>query len=263
MKKTFILKKLPLLVLVSGLVLTVTFAQSNSGSKNSGDNDTVPKKEKKIRDLDEALFELDKGELELAKALKEIDGEKIEREVRAALKGLDIDMSTMKMDLAKAMKEIDMQKINVEIQKELGDVQKELKGIDGEKLKREIEQSLEKVDFDKIKVELDRIKEIDLSKMKLELENIRPAIEKSMQEAKKEIEKARQEISDYKNLVNALDKDGYLNKNQNYKVEYKNKELTVNGKRLSADVVKKYIEFLEDKEDFTIKKEDDHFNLNK
>ena len=263
MKKVFILKKFPLLLLATGLVLTVTFAQTNPGNNKSTNRDTVPKKDKKIRDLDEALWELDKGELELSKALREIDGEKIEREIRAAMKAMDVDLLKMQESAARAMKEIDFQKVNVDMQKALAEAQKELSTIDTEKMKKEIEQSLAKVDLNKMNAEMQKMKELDLSKMKEELANIRPEIEKSLAEAKKDIAKARQEISDYKNLVHALDKDGFLNKNQNYKVEYKNKELTVNGKKLSADAIRKYSEYLGDKEDFTIKKEDDDLNINK
>lgn len=270
MKKTLV-KKLPVLVLTGGLVLTiVTFAQDNSGKQNPTSNDTFPKKEKKIHDLDEALAELDRGQIELTQALREIDSEKIEKEVRAAMKALELDMGKMKQEMVLALKEVDMQKINAELQKELVDMQKELKGIDGDKLKREIELSIEKIDFEKIKDDLKKVEEIDFSKMKNELQAIRPTIETSMrnarqemEKAKVEIEKAKQEIGDYKNLVNALSKDGYLDKNQNYKVEYKNKELIVNGKKLPGDAVRKYSEFLSDKEDFTIKKEEDNFNINK
>jgi ElaB/YqjD/DUF883 family membrane-anchored ribosome-binding protein len=125
-----------------------------------------------------------------------------------------------------------------------------------------VQDALAKVDMKKIEVELDKLEKIDLSKIKTELESIRPEIEKSMKEAKKSIEKARSEITSYKNLVNALDKDDLLDKKANYKIEYKNHELTVNGKKLSADAVKKYSEFLADKRDFTIQKEADDLNIN-
>src|SRR5687767_6382090 len=99
MKRTF-LKNLPLLVLVGGLALTVvTFAQTSSGSTAGSSTDTIPKKQKQVRDLDEALAELDRGEEELSKAMKEIDGDKIEREIRAAMKNLDVDMAKMKEDI--------------------------------------------------------------------------------------------------------------------------------------------------------------------
>lgn len=286
MKPTFLLKKLPLLLLVSALVVTVAIAQTNSGTKVSGTTDTIPTKQKKVRDLDEALLELDRGEIELNKAMKEIDGEKIEQEIRASLKGLNVDMAKMKEDVARAIKEINMEKINADVQKSLNDVdfqklnadvqkqlaevdmvkirsdiQKALVEVDGEKMKAQVQEALARVDMNKIQVELDKVKNIDLTEMKKELENIRPEIEKSMKEARKEIEKARAEITSYKNLVNALDKDGLLNKKGTYKIEYKNNELTVNGKKLSADVAKKYSEFLSGKKDFTLMKDEDDFNI--
>jgi hypothetical protein len=261
MERTFILKKLPLLVIVSALVLTVTFAQSNAGNNKTSGNDTVPTKQKKVRDLDEALIELDKGEEELKRAMKEIDTEMIEREIREAMKKMDVDMAKMKVDIAKAMKEIDAVKINADIQKGLADMQKELKGVDAEKIKKEVAASMEKIDMQKMKEEMQVMKEVDMEKMRKELENIRPGIEKSLEGAKKEIERARKEITSYKNLVDALDKDGLLKKDQDYKVEYRDNQLTVNGKKLSAAETKKYSEHLSGKEKFTIQKEDDDFNI--
>ena len=262
MKRTFFLKQLPILILAGSLVATVvTFAQTTCGSGKTLATDTIPKKHKQIRDLDEALLELDKGEVELSKALREIDGEKIEREIRQAMKEMDVDMAKMKKDLAKAMTEIDAAKINADVQKALAEAQKELKEVDGEKIKKEIEASLAKVDMEKIKAELEEVKKIDLTEMKKELANIRPEVEKSLAEAKKDIEKARKEITAYKGLVNALENDGLLKKGDNYKIEYKDNELTVNGKKLSAAETKKYSEYLEGKKDFTIQKSNDDFNI--
>lgn len=256
------MKQLPILVLAGGLVVTVvSFAQTSSGSAKTSATDTIPKKQKQVRDLDDALIELDKSEVELSKALREIDSDKIEREIRQAMKSMDVDMTKMKEDIAKAMKEIDGAKINSEVQKALADVQKELKEVDGEKIKRDIEASLAKVDMDKIKAELEEVKKIDFTEMKKELANIRPEIEKSLAEAKKDIEKARKEITSYKNLVDELYRDGLLKKSENYKVEYKNDELTINGKKLPASETKKYSEHLNGKEPFTIQKDKDDFTI--
>jgi hypothetical protein len=262
MKRTIFLKTFPLVVLIGGLVVTmVTSAQNSNTSNTKESTDTIPKKQKQIRDLDEALMELDKGEIELHRALKEIDRDKIEREIREAMKNVDVDMAKMKEEIAKAMKEVDMQKINVDVQKALAEAQKELKGVDFEKISKEVQASLAKVDMEKIKVELEQVKKIDFEKMRKELDEIGPEIERSMATAKKEIEKARKEITAYKNLVDALEKDGHLKKDENYKVEYKDNELTINGKKLSADQTKKYSEYLSGKENFTLQKEKDNLNI--
>jgi hypothetical protein len=262
MKKTFLFKNIPLLILGSGLVLTVAFAQTTGSKQKHAVTDTIPAKQKKIRDLDEALAEIDRGELEMQRALKEVDRDKMEGEIRKAMKTVELDMAKMKEDLARSMKDIDMQKINLE-------VQKAMKEVDGEKIKKELNESLAKIDMEKVKaemekakIEMEKVKDINFRKMQEELATIQPQVEKAMKEAKVDIEKARKEITAYKNLVNALDRDGLLNKNGNYKVEYKNKQLTVNGKTLPADATKKYGEYLSERDDFTLEKKEDGLEIN-
>lgn len=261
MKKAFLFKNLPLLLLASGLVLTVAVAQTTGNKAKAISTDTVPSNQKKIRDLDEALAEIDKGEMEMQRALKEWDRDKVESEVRKAMKNMEQDMAKMKEELARSLKEVDRQKIDLEMQKALRE-------IDGEKMKKEISESLAKVDMQKVnaelqkaKAEMEKVNEIDLKKMKEELANIQPQIEKAMKEAKADIAKARKEITNYKNLVNALDADGLLNKKDHYKIEYRSKELTVNGKKLSAEATAKYKEFLEGKDNFTLQKDEDGLDI--
>lgn len=261
MKQILTWKKLPLLLLACGVVVTVTVAQSNAGNQKHVITDTFPQKQKKIRDLDEALMEIDRGQIEMEKALREIDHEKIEKEIREAMKNMDIDMAKMREDMAKAMKEIDRQKISLEVQKAMQE-------IDAEKISREVKASLEKVDMEQVKVEMEKAKaemekakNIDLSKIKEELSRIQPEIEKAMKEAKVGMEMARKEITGYKNLVSALERDGLLKKGENYKISYKDKVLTVNGKALSADATKKYNEFIGDKKDFTLEKSEEGVEL--
>jgi hypothetical protein len=91
---------------------------------------------------------------------------------------------------------------------------------------------------------------------------MKPEIEKSMQNAKESIDKAKKELEGYKGLIDGLDKDGFLDKNKNYTIEYKNGELIVNDKKQPDDVVKKYSGFLKDHKNFTIKKDDNDFNIN-
>ncbi|MBB1283640.1 hypothetical protein HRH25_04570 [Flavisolibacter sp. BT320] len=262
MKQVLSWKKIPLLLIAMGVVAAVAVAQSNAGTQQHATTDTIPKKQKKVRDLDEALAEIDRGELELQRALKDFDGEKMEKEIREAMKSMEIDMAKMKVDIEKAMKEIDSEKISLEIQKAMKDV-------DAEKISKEMKESL-KVEMQKVQTEMQRakeemqtVKEIDMSKMKTELEKIGPEVENAMKEAKVSIEKARKEITSYKNLVEALDRDGHLDKTKDYKIEYKNKELTVNGKKLSVEAVQKYNAYLSDKDGFTLEKDEDGLNIEK
>src|SRR5215218_6518228 len=81
MKKTFLFKNIPLLIIGSGLVLSVAFAKTTGSQQKHTGNDTVPEKQKKIRDLDEALTEIDRGEQEMQRALKEMDRDKMDSEI--------------------------------------------------------------------------------------------------------------------------------------------------------------------------------------
>lgn len=262
MKQILSWKKVPLLVLALGLIVTVAFAQSNAGNQKTATSDTIPTKQKKSRDLDEALAEIDRSEIELQRALKEIDSEKMQADIRNAMKNIEVDMAKAQEEMAKAMKEIDMEKINLE-------VQKAMKEVNWEKVQEDVKTSLAKVDtkaikaeMEKAKAEMQKAKETDFKKMQEDLAKIGPEIEKAMAEAKVEMEKARKEITNYKNFVNALERDGLLKKDESYKIVYKNGELTVNGQKLSAEATRKYSEFIDDKKDFTLQKNEDGLNIN-
>jgi hypothetical protein len=84
-----------------------------------------------------------------------------------------------------------------------------------------------------------------------------------MAEAKQSMEKAKTELTGYKSFIDGLEKDGLINKKDSYTIEYKNGELTVNGKKQPAELVRKYNDFLKDRKDFTIKKDNSNFNIDK
>ncbi len=248
MKKAINFKYAGAVALVALLIFSVT-AWNQSAPSQPTQKDTIPKtREKKIRDLDEALLELDKAKLELSKT----DWEKIDREIKESLK--DINADKIKAAVKKAMKEIDFDKIKV-------DIEKAMKEVDAAKIKMEIDASLSKVDMEKIKLELEKVKEIDFSKMEAELKKIKPELEKSLAEAKQSIEKAKAELKEYKTFVDGLAKDGLINKTEPYKIEHKDGVLKINGKTQPAEVYNKYRTFLEKHKNFSLKKDADDFNL--
>lgn len=224
-------------------------------------NDTFPKNkvEKKIRDLDDVLDELDKAEMKL-------NMEKVKTEWEEALK--KIDMDKVKMDIDKAMKEVDMEKVKAEIENAV-------KEIDAAKIERDVKESLAKVDWEKMKEQMEKmkdqveeIKNIDMSKVKTDMQRVEkemkemaPRIEKEMEKAKIDIEKAKEEMKEYRSFVDGLEKDGLINKKEGYSIQHKNGELIINGKKQPADVYNKYRSFLEKHKKFTMKKTDDDFNI--
>ncbi len=237
-------------------------------------NDTTPKKkfvekEKKVRDLDDVLDELNEAELK-------VNIEKIGQEIAEAVK--QIDANKIKLEIDKAMKEVDMEKIKREVQSSIDKVDFEkmktelaaaMKEIDAAKIQKEVKESLEKVNWDKIQEEVDKAKNIDMKKLdeemnKLseEMKNLKPRIEKEMSKAREEIEKARAGIMEYKEFVDGLEQDGLINKKEGYSLKHKDGELFINGKKASEQVYNKYRSFLEKHKKFSIEKNKDDFNVN-
>ena len=282
MKRIFWLKQLPILLIVLALVITATAWQGQPGKTTHTITDTIPDKNK-VKNIDDALEQFEKSKKELERTLQQKDWEK---EMKEALDKSDFDAEKMKQQIdeavkqietkkmqeqiTKAMKEVDLEKMKVELQQNLEKVdmtqmkeqiESAMKQIDAAKIQADISSSIAKIDMEKIKLELDKVKEIDFKGIEENLKKMMPEIEKSMQNAKQSVEKAKKELLEHKAFIDGLDKDGLIDKDKNYTIEYKNGELTINGKKQSAEVVKKYNAYLKAKKDFTIKKDEDHFNI--
>jgi len=223
--------------------------------------DTVPpKKNKKVRDLDEAIAELDNIDLKshMDKAMKE---------VAEAMKHLDVEK--MQLDIEKSMKDIEFDKIKLEIDKAM-------KEVDFAKIEKEVKESVAKIDWDKMKAELDEVKKInfkeveeEMAKARKELEKIGPQIEKELKKAKVEIEnakveieKAKVEMKEYKSFVDGLSNDGLIDKKEGYSINHKDGKLIINEKEASDKTYDKYRRFLEKHKKFNIEKNKDDFNIN-
>jgi copper chaperone CopZ len=241
--------------------------------------DSPPKnkepRERKIRDLDEALEELDLGKIKLDEELSKINWDKINAELHESLAKIDGDKIRMEID--KAMKEVDFPKIRREIEESLKEIDgakirmeidKAMKEVDFDKIRAEIKASMKEIDIDKLKAELAEVKKMDFSKLdtemktlELELKKIGPEIEKSMEAAKESIQKAKEELKQYKEFTNGLEKDGLIDKQKSYSIKHKNGDLYINGKKQGDDVYNKYRSFLEKYKTFSLEKDDDDFNI--
>lgn len=248
-------------LLIVVYIIGISVALSSWGQKKAVTNfqektlyhDTIPqKKDKKIRDLDEAIAELENIDLQihLDKAMKE-----------ATLALNEINTEKIRLDVEKAMKEVDFQKIR-------SDVEKAMKDVDFAKIEREVNESLAKIDWEKMRLELEAMKKIDLSEMEAdlakareEIKKIGPEIEKELKKAKVEINKAKAEMKEYKSFVDGLHNDGLINKEDGYSIIYKNGKLLINNKEASEKSYEKYRSFLNKHDKFNIKKDKDDFNI--
>ena len=126
---TFKTGRLLLSLLIIGLTVGLVswdHHQQSPRQHNQNINDTVPRTktvDKKIRNLDEALDELNKGEWkqdlekamnELKESLKSIDGEKIKLQVEKALK--EVDLSKLQQELKETMAKVDLNKMKDQLE---------------------------------------------------------------------------------------------------------------------------------------------------
>ncbi len=280
MKRIHPVKKLSLVLGALLMVLVMGAWQGEpKASQKQYSNDTIPSK--KIKDIDEALNELEKSRIELEKtisnkdwekeireSMKEIDGDRIKADIEKAMK--EIDAEKIRSDIQKAMSEVNFEKIKSEIEKSMAsidsdkmkaEIEKAVKEIDIEKMQANMEASLAKIDMEKVKAEMERIRTTDFKKIEEDMKKLGPEIEKSMAGARESIEKAKKELTGYKDFINDLDKEGLINKDKTYTIEYKKGDLTINGQKQSDKTVKKFSKFLKDHKDFTITKDADQFNI--
>jgi chromosome segregation ATPase len=282
MKRHSWLRQLPIFLVVTALVVTVTAWQVQPGKHTRTITDTVPDKNK-VKDIDDALNQLEKSQKELERTLQQkdwnkemkdaldkshFDAEKLKLQIDEAVK--QIDAKKIQEEMTKAMKEVDLEKMKADLQQSLQKVdmnemkvqlESAMKQIDAAKLQADINSAVAKVDIEKMKAELEKVKDIDFKAMEENLDKMKPELEKSMQDAKAGIEKAKKELADYKGLIDGLDKDGLINKSKSYTIQYKEGELTINGKKQSAEVVRKYNSYLKGKKDFTLKKDTGGFDI--
>ena len=138
------------------------------------------------------------------------------------------------------------------------------------KIRQDVEAALKSVDWENIKAELERSKNVDmkkaqeeLQKAQKELERMGPELRNSLQEAKKEMEKAKAELQLYKELVDGLDQDGLINKDEAYELEHRDGKLLINGQAASNETYKKYRKVLDKKKEFRLRKSDDGLRIDR
>ena len=148
-----------------------------------------------------------------------------------------------------------MKDMDVKISKQ---VQEALANIDMEKINKEVQENLKNVDLNKIKVEVDKsledakeqMKKVDMDKLKIQMkelqnkfnsEEFKKEIDGAMKGAKENIEKAKKDLQDLKDFTDQLQKDGLIDKEKGYSIEWKNGgQLYINGKKQPKEISDKY-----------------------
>lgn len=253
-------------------------AKTNKDNKTTinGDIDeSLQELERASKELEEKLQgrEWKKAKEQMAEAMEKLNAEKIQLEVQEALKNIEVDKIRLQAEMQ--LKQIDVQKMQKEIQKSLAEAM--YNNVDSKKMEAEIQRAMEEsrkamselknVDMDKFKEELERSKE-QLKKqqwqMKEEIENAKKNMkinmEKDLREelenAKEDIARAKEELQGYKSMLREMENEGLLSTKENYTVEYKDGELSINGKKQPDSVTDKYKHYFR-KDNITIKHDKD------
>ena len=259
MKSTLNTKRLIWIIIIAGLCATLfAFGQKQPTRQlplPQAAQDTVPKKKDlKVRNLDEALDDLDRVEIDVN--IKNLNAElaKIGPQVQK-------ELAQARIEVEKALKEVNIAEINER-------VNAALEKVDVERINADIKAAVKEINLEKLNKELQEVKELNLDKLDIKLERIneelkkiQPELQKNLEKAKEGIEKAKIELKAYKAFVDGLQEDGLINKKEGYTIKHKNGELIINGKVQPEAVYNKYRDFLEKHKSLTIEKSDDDFNV--
>lgn len=222
--------------------------------------DTVPDRDynnsMKMKDFDRIISELDQTMLKTSDELKKIDMDKIMKDVEVSL--ASIDAEKIMKDVQLSLKQVDLDKIMQDVKESLQSV----KDIKIEDVNGEVEKALKeaKVEMENAKKEMDKV---DTKSIRRELEKAREEVAKSkleigkidmgkiMDEAKEGIDKAKTELRQIKAMFLEMEKDGLVDTKKGFSIEYKNKDLYIDGKKQSEQVTDKYRHYFKD----------DHFKM--
>jgi len=252
--KQFILKKrkaftgLAAILLIGGITMSfqdtpMIYSRFDSGVQVF---DTIPDKTEdgsmKMKDFDNLMGELDKAILQVGEGLGKIDFAKIQDDVERSLKSVDID---------KIMKDVELSLKDIDLNKIMAEVRTSMKDIDWKKHEAEISKALLEAEKE-MDLARNEIRNIDKDKIRKEVENARTEIEKSksefkkldigkiMQEAREGIEKGKEELRLTKAMFTEMEKDGLISSKDGFSIEYKDKELYINGNKQDERTTDRY-----------------------
>ena len=269
--KQFILKNrkvtigLATILLIGGITMSFQDSPFLSQKFSMPENfsDTLPEKNDKgnmkMKDFDKLIDQLDKTVLERVNGeLKKIDLTSIQQSIENALKQVDME---------KIMKDVELSIKNIDVDKIVSDVSASLKDIDLDKNSGEIKEAIEEarkeienaraeikdINMDEIRKEMEKAK-IEIERSKSTLKEI--DIPKIMKEAQSGIDEAKIELKQTKAMFDEMEKDGLISSKDGFTIEYKEKDLYINGTKQSEKVTDKYRKyFKEDHFKMTIDKE--------
>ena len=195
-------------------------------------------------DFDKAMKELDKGMAELDKEIKNIDFQKINKEIQESISKIDFDK--IKLEIDTEMKKMDWNKINDEVKLAMKEAEIKMKDFDKDKFEKKMNELEEKLKSKK-------------GEIKINAEKIKKTFDERMSKAKVSMEKAKLELQNLKDFTDVLEKDGLIDKKKGYKIKVQDGALYINGTKQSDETYEKYKQYYK-KDKFTISSDGDNIS---
>lgn len=206
---------------------------------------TGSRKEYTVGDLDHAMKELDHAMQNLDKNLN-IDLGKMELEMKTALAEMKkIDFDKINLEVKAALKNMDWDKTRAEVDKALREAQVKMKEVDMKQIEKEMVKAKEEMKAAQLSARID-------------VEKIKKEVAEGMAKAKVGMEKAKKQIALLKEFTESLEKDGLIDRKKGYRIDVKKGELYINGTKQPKEVNDKYKKYFAD-EDYSIRSDGDDF----
>ncbi|HYK47557.1 MAG TPA: hypothetical protein VEV83_20410 [Parafilimonas sp.] len=228
--KRYALVALPLTIIVICAWQDPKHQQQNGQKLLTKQTDTVPKnKEADIddfntKDLDKAMDELNEHMKQLDIQLKDLDVN-IDNTIKESLAKVDFDQIGKQVE--QSVKNINWNEIQMNVDNSIKQAQEHMKDINFDKINDQMKELKEKIQSDEFK------KQFDSDKLQKE-------IDEAMDKANEGMQKAKNELSQFKEFTNELEKDGLIDNKKGYEIEWKNGNLFINGIQQSQEITNKY-----------------------
>lgn len=235
-------------LLIGGITMSfqnVPFGPFDKLDTLTGIQDTIPEKQKEneakltITDFDQLMQKMNEEMGKMQKEITKIDLEQMHKDLASSLDKVNFDQINSNID--KAMKDVDFEKIEKSIKTALKEVDWNELNEDIRISLQEAKKEIDKINMEDVKKEIRKAKD-EIEKSKNEIKKIN--IDELMKTATAGILSAKEELRLTKEMFNEMEKDGLINQKEGFTIEFKDKTLMINGKIQSEAVKEKYQRYI-------------------
>jgi len=156
------------------------------------------------------------------------------------LKDLDVNIDkTIEESLAK----VDFDQIGKQVEQSLNNINWNEIQMNVDNSIKQAQEHMKEINFDKINDEMKELQEKFQSeefKKQFDSDKLQKQIDEAMDKANEGIQKAKNELQQFREFTSELEKDGLIDKKKGYEIEWKNGNLYINGVQQSQQVTNKY-----------------------